>query len=1370
MNAPSPAVGRDALSRYLPQDRRAALAAGRNLPEQVEGAALFADLSGFTALAEALVAALGPQRGAEELGVLLNRVYASLLDQADRYGGAVIGFSGDGLTAWFDGDDGLRATACALLMQRQMPTAAGLRLPDGTLHGLNLKVAVAAGPARRLLVGDPAIQVLEVLAGHTLERLAAAERFARPGEVLLDAPTAARLAHAVRVAVMRGDGGYAVVGGLSKNAAPRPGPAPPAVSLSVAQVRPWLPAAVYARLLDGQLGSFAEIRPTVALFLRFGELDYDGDPAAGRRLDAYIRWVQGVLARYEAVLIDLTIGDKGSYLYATFGTPVAHGDDATRAIAAALDLVEPPPALAYMGPAQIGLYAGATYTGVYGGTTRGAYGVIGTAVNLASRLMEAAVPGTVLVSAALVRLAARRYHVYPLDPIQVKGWTVPLAVCRLEREPAAGLHLTEPSYSLPLVGRQAEKDRLRAVLAQVGAGRGQVLGIVGEAGLGKSRLVAEAVRMAQEAGLACYGGEAQSYGTSTPYLAWRPIWRALFDLDPAAPVAAQAQALQTALAALAPAQLPRLPLLGPLLDLPLPETELTQGLEADLRKQSLEALLTECLRRRAAQGPLLIVVEDAHWLDPLSHDLLLAVGRAIPMLPVLVVVAYRTPQIERLQEPRVMALPHSAEMHLAELPPAEAGQWARLKLAGQFGATQAIPAALVDRLVAQAQGNPFYIEELVNYLADHAGDLAAAGAAALAAPDSLAHLILARIDRLSSRHQRILQTASIVGRVFPVDWLWGVDPTLDPPDQVRVILADLARLDITPLERPEPELTYLFKHIVTQQVIYESLPYQARVAMHERLAAWLEARFAAAPPLDLLAFHYARSANPAKQGEYERKAGDAAAAVYANASAVEYYEQALERLPAPAQGAVLRALGAVLERMGAWPAAAARYTAAYALAESQADAPALGAASLGLGVVCRNQGDYAEAATWLARAAAAFEQAGDGGSAAQALADQGRVHWLLGDYPQARQVLEDSRARAVRAGDRRSEASAHHNLGLVAYIEGDYAAAQAHLEAALVLRRALGDRLGISAILNNQAILASAQGDYPLAQAWYEECLALKHELGDRVGIATVLNNLGSVAYFRGEYATAESSYAASLAIHQELGGRRFIANTLNSLGQVATAQGDYDRARAWQEESLALQRDLGNRRGIALALGDLGALAVAQGAYAAARPLLEEGLALYREGSDRVGMVLTLADLARVNAAEGATSEAATRLAEALTGCAQLGGGWTTIKVLAATAQVLPPGEGAARLLGAVAGLLAARGLALTPDDQQGVMRARAAAQVALGAATYQAAWAAGQQLSWNAAIVEAQHALALLNDAAGDAHIIAGTGAVPVYPEGIS
>ena len=192
----------DALQAYLPQDRRAALAAGQPLPDACTGAALLADISGFTPLTEALTTALGPRRGGEALTDQINTVYAALIAPVDRYGGSVIGFAGDAITCWFDdapvgGSAAAPARrgagrACALAQQAAMSAFATLPHPagSGTLR-LAMKAAIATGPARRFLVGDPAIQVLDVLAGATLLRMAAAEHLAAPGEVVVDAATLA---------------------------------------------------------------------------------------------------------------------------------------------------------------------------------------------------------------------------------------------------------------------------------------------------------------------------------------------------------------------------------------------------------------------------------------------------------------------------------------------------------------------------------------------------------------------------------------------------------------------------------------------------------------------------------------------------------------------------------------------------------------------------------------------------------------------------------------------------------------------------------------------------------------------------------------------------------------------------------------------------------------------------------------------------------------------------------------------------------------------------------------------------------------------------------------------------------------------------
>ncbi|HSH77902.1 MAG TPA: adenylate/guanylate cyclase domain-containing protein [Herpetosiphonaceae bacterium] len=347
-------LSQDVLSVYIPTDRRHALALDMALPDRMHGAALFADISGFTPLAESLVRALGPHRGAEELTRYLNLVYDALIAVADRFRGSVVTFAGDAITCWFDGDSGRRATACALELQQAMVQFAHLALPSGDTIGLTLKVAVAAGPVRRFVVGDPAIQIIDVMAGVTLDRLAAAEHEAQKGEVVVCAEVVPALDdHAV--VAHRADLPYAVVEHMEMSVEAVPWPPLLSDALTDAKTRPWLLLPVAERLRSGQGEFLAELRPAVALFLRFEGIDYDADVDAEAKLDAYIRWVQAVFTRYEGFLIELSMGDKGSYLFAAFGAPIVHDDDASRAVVAALALSSAPPELAYIRNVQIGI-------------------------------------------------------------------------------------------------------------------------------------------------------------------------------------------------------------------------------------------------------------------------------------------------------------------------------------------------------------------------------------------------------------------------------------------------------------------------------------------------------------------------------------------------------------------------------------------------------------------------------------------------------------------------------------------------------------------------------------------------------------------------------------------------------------------------------------------------------------------------------------------------------------------------------------------------------------------------------------------------------------------------------------------------------
>jgi adenylate cyclase len=426
----------DNLHTYLPQDRRRALARGESLPDRTNGAALLADISGFTPLTQALVRLLGPRQGAEVLTHRLESVYTALIAEVDRAGGSVIGFAGDAVTCWFDAADGRaeqRAVTCALAMQQAIVGLATIPLPDRTNATLALKTAVSSGPARRFVVGDPAIQRLDTLAGDTISRTAVAEHLAAPGELIVDSATATALQAMLLRLEWREDGEtgerFAAVQAVTQT---NEYAIPPVTAqpISPEQCREWLLPAVYERELSGYGAFLTELRPTVALFLRFIGIDYEQDEA-GTQLDTFICQVQTIINRYEGVLLQLTIGDKGSYLYAAFGAPVAHEDDARRAVEAALELKRAADGLASLQPVQIGISRGTMRTGAYGGTTRLTYGVLGDDANLAARLMSNAAPGEILVSKRLQSATAADFAFVAYPAVQFKGKAEPCArFCR----------------------------------------------------------------------------------------------------------------------------------------------------------------------------------------------------------------------------------------------------------------------------------------------------------------------------------------------------------------------------------------------------------------------------------------------------------------------------------------------------------------------------------------------------------------------------------------------------------------------------------------------------------------------------------------------------------------------------------------------------------------------------------------------------------------------------------------------------------------------------------------------------------------------------------------------------------------------------
>jgi class 3 adenylate cyclase/tetratricopeptide (TPR) repeat protein len=1212
-------LARDRPDAYIPRDRRRALHAGHHLPDRVQGAALFADISGFTPLTEALARELGPQRGAEELTANIGRVFHAVISELDAFDGNVIYFAGDAITCWIDGDDGTRACTAALAMQEAILRTGTIVTPGGTTVQLAMKVAVAVGSARRFVVGDPDIQLIDVLAGRLMDMLAVAEHHAEKGEVVLDQSAVAAVAGRVALGASREDEETErtvrvlerVLVDVPSTPVAQPAPLPEDL------VRPWLLPAVYERMRTGRGEFLAELRPAIPVFLRFGGIDYDRDDDAIGRLDDFVRAAQRVLNGYGGNVLQLTLGDKGAYLYGVFGSPLAHEDDAARAAAAALELRDLEKSTAATG-IQVGMTQGRLRSGTYGHEMRRTFVCLGDAVNLAARLMSKAPPGRIYVSGPVREAAGDAFIWERLPDLRVKGkaeaveaWSLTGSLERASRR--------KTRFELGLVGRRTELAALEAEHAQAVQGRGRVIGIAAEAGMGKSRLVAEFVRNARRGGHTVAFGECQSYGTKTPYFVWREIWRRLFGLDDDDPVERQVATLERRLSAVDAALVARSPLLSDVVGLSIPDTDLTQGFDAKLRKSSLEDLLAVCLRARAREAPFVAVLEDCHWIDELSRDLLDVLVRTAAALPVLFVLAYR-PADEPGGGLGVERHPSFTELALDRMEADEVAQLARSKMEQLTGDGAAVSDELVDLVAGRSDGNPFYVEELLNFFVAQGVDTSdPAAIAAIHLPESLHTLVLSRIDAAAEGPRRTMKVASVVGRVFPARMLAGAYDELGDLDAVLGHLDALRSLDLVALDR-EADLAWMFKHVVTQEVAYESLPFALRALLHERVGAYIERTEAGDIDrvVPLLEHHYWRSNREDKKLHYLRLATEAARASYANRAAIAYFDRLIPLLGGAERVAQSLRLAEVLHLAGETQRAERVAADARDVAAGLGDTAAIARCDHSLAESARRLGRFDEADALLEAARDGFTRAGDQVGLGDVYHLEGTVANQRGNASSARDDYLRSLEIREALGDHAGIAKLVTNLGIVATGGGDLERAVAYLERGASIYRELGDRRGSSIAATNLAWASMIGGRPSDARRYSEEALALAREIGDRFNIAVGQNNLGNALRLLGEWRAAGEQYAAAVDGYRELDDRWGFAFLLEDVALLAAGSGQGEDAFRLIGAADTLRAGIGAPREASLNLDIQAGMRPARDAVdpAAARRATGEGASLALEDS----------------------------------------------------------------------------------------------------------------------------------------------------------
>ena len=1209
------------LDAYLPLDRRRALAAGRELPEYTSGTALFSDLSGFTPLMEHLTNTLGPQRGAEELTCLLNALFTPMIAEVHRHGGAIIAFGGDALTCWF-GD--LGAAPCALAMQRHVSSFGAMETPAGPVR-LSMKVGLATGPARRFGVGRPPHGRCDVLAGATMDRMAEAQHRAEKGQVVVDAATAAGLPGAALEPLADG---FAVLAGLPGGPAPAPLADEPLPRLPAAFVRQWLAEPLYRRLRAGRGALSAELRLVTSIFVNFGGLDYDHDPEAGRKLQEYVTLAQECLARYEGHLADVACGDKGSVLYALFGAPITHEDDPVRAVRFALAFQEAVQALPFITAQRIGIGLGRDYAGVLGSAERCTYTVLGDAVNTSARLMQAAQPGQILVTERVERAAAGHYAFRSLGSIALKGKGEPLPIFAPLAVDNSWLAVEQE----PLVGREKEQRTLAAVLDRAQAGTGQVLFLLGEAGVGKSALVRHLLHQARERGWNTQLSACLSYGQSTPYLPWRAFLEELARLAPEMDGMERARRLRDLAAALPdpPGQRgywrARFPLLGEVLGLDVPDTALTRSLEGELRRDNTFQLLEALVRSLAAQRPALVIVEDAHWADELSLQLAAHIGRGLGDLPMLLVVVQRPPVEDLPPALRALrSLPHQTTLILTALEAGAAEELARQRLHAA-----ALPPELEALLHARAQGNPFFVEELVRALLEAGCLLREDGAVRLHGdwgaqqlPDTIEGLVQARLDRLAEEERLTLKVSSVIGRTFQRPLVREVHPSRPAEPALARQFERLAEVAFVALEEAAPTWRYAFGHAILHEVTYGTLLFAQRRQLHGEIGAVLERWHGGDLPrvLDLLAYHYARSEEREKAVHYLQRAAEKARREYANEVALGYYSQALERLrpteqemrydllagreriydlqgARELQDSDLMEMGRLAEElrdprrqvevlnrrsrqaadMGQFQEARDFATRSWQLADHWSAEAGAAEAQKTLGIVHGSMGEYEQAAQSFSTALATYQALRDPQGESACLISLGLIHLYRGNLDEALRFYHQALGIVQDLADRRKEGRLLDNMGVAYRLGGDYGQARLYGEQARAIFQEIGDWPALSINLESMGATSMAQGDLDAALSFYQSALELARRFQDPEGEATCLCSLGLLYLFIAKLAPAYSSLRAAVRLFRHLGHRRGEADALHNVAVLLLAQG---RARASSQvfrRALAIRREIGER------------------------------------------------------------------------------------------------------------------------------------------------------------------------------------------------
>jgi class 3 adenylate cyclase/tetratricopeptide (TPR) repeat protein len=845
--------------------------------------------------------------------------------------------------------------------------------------------------------------------------------------------------------------------------------------------------------------------------------DVKGSTAAAEKVDPEI-WtdiMNGVFEymirpvyKYEG-LVPRLMGDA---ILAFFGAPITHEDDPQRAVLAALEIQEGIKPYAedirlrhgLEFGLRVGINTGLVVVGEIGSDLRMEYTAIGDAINLAARMEQTAQVGTIQITSETYKLVAPFFEVQSLGGLEVKGKSEPVQTYRVLGQKAAPGRLRGlEGMNSQLVGRDAQLELLQRRLRRLKKGAGSFVAVIGEAGLGKSTLIAELSRSHEDARCRWLRGEALSYTRSVSYFPWKQILHQSMDTRATdSPSEIREKLRYTCDCCTIPGG--DIPFLQALLAIEDEESaQVVSGVQGDALIQRMVDATRGYLCGIAMENPLAIVFDDLHWADEASLHVLLSLSDLIDTHPIYFICLLRPDTnvpswitVQRIREKL------GRRFELIELEPLKAEQ-TDLILHNLLG-MQGLPKNVRDLIVEKSDGNPFFVEELIRSLIE-TGQLVRENGhwkvvredAKVSLPNTLRGVLSARIDRLPETSKHVLQNAAVIGRSFDLRILrqltglsGGLDPQIQYLENVSLIEALLE--------------DYAFRHVLIQEATYESILLKKRAELHRQIGQALEElhtnRIEEFAPL--IAHHF-YGAGDERSLKYDLMAGEKSARLYANAEAAAHLRRALEvakRINGDATQIqqIFNQLGQVLELSGRYEQALAIYDEMHAFGSERADRSV-------------------EMSALMAKATiySIFSQLHNPELSAKLLLE----------------ALEISR----ELGDRAAQTKLSWNLMLNNLFSKRFDHALKHGETALALARDLGDAEQLAFVLNDLCRLYTCLGRFDDAYNVIQEARSLWIEQNNQVMLADSLGSEAEAAYNAGEFARAFENSQQALQISERI-------------------------------------------------------------------------------------------------------------------------------------------------------------------------------------------------------------------------------------------